>query len=171
MLFWKKGRKKTAPAAQAEKNGKRQKRKRSRRHIPASMSVPEFFDKANEKGLRYLVLRWFDQLPEVDGDIDFLVHDEDFAGLTDMTTRSRRSRISCDIFSVAGTTGGRYLRMPYYPPHLAKRILDSRVHHKDRYPVPGPWEHLMSFVYHAVYHKERKGAQKRPAAHPERPSQ
>ncbi|WP_341643295.1 hypothetical protein [Thauera sp. SDU_THAU2] len=43
--------------------------------------------------------------------------------------------------------------MPYYPPHLAEEILESAVDYKGMYPVPDSRRHMLSFIYHAVYHK------------------
>jgi hypothetical protein len=146
----------TSSRPRTKKSASKSSRKRARRrHLPAGVSVEEFIARLNESGIDYLILRWFEDLPAVDGDIDLLVADEDYERLDRMFSRGEGSPVTADVFSVAGTFGGRYLRMPYYPPHFAREILASKQWFKGMYPVPSDWMYLLSLAYHALYHKER----------------
>jgi hypothetical protein len=123
-----------------------------RRYAPTG-GLRQLFQLLNSRGARYVVLRWFDGLPdEVDGDIDFLVADEDLP-LFESLMRSERGGIPCDLYSESGVRGYRYADMPYFPPHLAKRILERAIVIPGPLSVPCDEDHFLSLAYHAVYQK------------------
>jgi hypothetical protein len=129
----------------------------ARRYLVAGLTLDQFFDELNAHGVRYVVLRWFDALPEVDPgeDIDLLVADEDLAFVGTLLTSERVAprRQKFDVYTVSGLSGSDWRGIPYYPPRLAERLLDRAVLLRDRFRVPAPMDHFDSLSYHAVYHK------------------
>jgi hypothetical protein len=107
--------------------------------------------------VRYVVLRWFENLPAVDAgeDIDLLVADEDleFVGtlLTPHVVPPRRQKF--DVYSVSGLPGSDRHGIPYFTPELANALLDRSSLLHGRYRVPSPLDHFDSLAYHVLYHK------------------
>jgi hypothetical protein len=123
------------------------------------LSLDDFFAELAAHDVCYVVLRWFDTLPDVDEgeDIDLLVADEDLAFVRSlMATRSgARSTQKFDIYSVSGLPGSDFHGVPYYAPRFAREVLEGGTWLKGRYRVPSPQHHYDSLAYHAVYHKGR----------------
>jgi len=129
-------------------------RRRARRYLSPYWGVTGLAERLEERGVRYAVLRWFENLPEMEPgeDLDLLVADEDLAvveGLLD----EEPGTIPVDLYSESGQTGTDYHGMAYYPPALARQLLDRAVVHRSGCRVPAPTDHLRSLAYHAVYHK------------------
>ncbi len=127
---------------------------RARHYLPASMSVEAFFRELASRNVRYVVLRWFETLPDVapGEDIDLLVADDDLEKLDDLFVRSRSGR-ACDVYSVTGLPGSDFRKMAYYPPHLSEGVIANRVLLRGLFRVPNPPDHFLSLAYHALYHK------------------
>lgn len=125
-----------------------------RRYLAAHLTIDEFFQTLNQRGVRYVVLRWFENLPDVQPheDIDLLVADESLPLLAGLFS-TNPARQALDIYSAHGQPGSNYLGIPYYPPDFATEILDSRVLHKNLYAVPNREMHFRSLAYHVVLHK------------------
>jgi hypothetical protein len=127
-----------------------------RRFIDHSLGVCGFLNTLKERDVSYVVLRWFEELPEVapGEDVDILVSDEDVETLTSCVSVNRRRKdIPCDIYSVSGLPGTSSREMPYYPVPVAQQILRNAVWMNGIVRVPAPDEHFLSMCYHAVYHK------------------
>lgn len=128
-----------------------------RRHLAPGLSLDGFFETLKQHDVCYVVLRWFDALPEVGKgeDIDLLVADEDLAFVrTLMAARSGvQSTQKFDIYSVSGLPGSDFNGVPYYPPRFAMVILEDGEWLRDRYRVPKLQHHYDSLAYHALYHK------------------
>jgi hypothetical protein len=124
------------------------------RGLRAGLSVEGLFAALEERKARYLVLRWFDGLPDgqPDGDIDLLVHDGDVGSIADLFEHAPQSQ-QCDVFSVSGLAGTSYRGMPYLPPNKAAGMLMRATRFKDTCMVPSPEDHFLSLAYHAVYQK------------------
>ncbi|WP_091546812.1 hypothetical protein [Modestobacter sp. DSM 44400] len=129
----------------------------ARRHLAPGLSLDDFFAELEQRDVCYVVLRWFDTLPDVDAgeDIDLLVADEDLTFVRSlMTTRSgSQSTQKFDIYSVSGLPGSDFHGVPYYAPRFAREMLDGGTWLRDRYRVPSLQHHYDSLAYHAVYHK------------------
>lgn len=129
----------------------------ARRHLAPGLTLDEFFAELKARGVCYVVLRWFDTLPEVEAgeDIDLLAADEDLAFVRSlMTTRSGpQPTQKFDIYSVSGLPGSDFHGVPYYAPRFAQQVLDDGTWLRDRYRVPSLQHHYESLAYHAVYHK------------------
>ena len=125
-----------------------------RRYLHPELSLEELFIELKLKDINYIILRWFESFPIVkEGeDIDLLVDDKDLLKLADLFVYYPAGQ-AFDIYSVSGMSGANYKNVPYYPPHLAKKILESRVWFKKIYAVPDPEHHFLSLAYHAIFHK------------------
>jgi hypothetical protein len=127
----------------------------ARRFIRPSVTIEQFFSALKERNIAYVVLRWFDDLPSIEEgeDIDLLVADEDFFAIENLFSDLDKSGQPVDIYSVSGLSGSSFRDIPYYPPHLAKEILDTRVWMSDSFAIPDEEHHFLSLAYHAVFHK------------------
>jgi hypothetical protein len=122
-----------------------------RRH--AADELPDLFRQLQERGSRYVVIRWFDELPyHADGDVDFLVADESLPDFEALLNK-RREGVPCDVYSESAVPGYRYGDVAYYPPELARRILERRVSRPGFVSVPCTEDHFFSLAYHCLYHK------------------
>jgi hypothetical protein len=123
-----------------------------RRYAPGP-GLERLFETLNERNTAYVVLRWFEDLPDrPDGDIDFLAADE---ALPEFNTLLgfEKSGFPCDVYSESGRRGFRYAGMPYFPPLLARGLLSRRIVNAAGVSVPCPEDHFLSLAYHAVYQK------------------
>ena len=129
-------------------------RRRARRYIPPEIGLEQFFRILLERNIRYVVLRWFDELPQIKpgGDVDLLIHDDDIDAIADLFVGEVRG-VPCDLFSVSGLRGSSYRGMPYLPPAKAIEVLDRAITFRDLIRIPGPEDHFLSLAYHAVYQK------------------
>lgn len=127
---------------------------RARHYLSPEISTEKFFRELASRNVRYVVLRWFDTLPDVapGEDIDLLVADDDLGKLDELFSRSR-SGLACDVYSVTGLPGSDFRKMAYYPPHLSETVLANAVLQRGLFRVPAPIDHYLSLAYHALYHK------------------
>jgi hypothetical protein len=130
----------------------------ARRCLKPELTIEQFFDSLNVNQIRYVVLRWFEQLPEIlkGEDIDLLIHDGDLKKIKKyFSVNKHANSIPFDLYSESGLPGSNYAGIPYFPPHLASSILKERVIWAERYYVPSSRHHFLSMAYHVVYHKGR----------------
>ncbi|MEX2091371.1 MAG: hypothetical protein WD971_01775 [Pirellulales bacterium] len=132
-------------------------RRNSLHFIPHTLGLTGMFRSFDERGTRYAVLRWFERLPEIEPseDVDLLVADDSLADVLDVL-HAQPGIQPCDVYSESGLARSAYCGTPYYPPDVAKRILDGAVRHNDLCSVPNPRDYFHSLAYHAVYHKGPK---------------
>ena len=125
-----------------------------RRYIPAGMSVADFFAALHAARASYVVLRWFETLPDVEPgeDIDMLVADADLPILAPLLNPVAGGT-PCDIYTVNGLKGTQYKGMAYFPAALAEKTISRRQTYKQVFEVPSPEDHFMGLAYHAVYQK------------------
>ena len=124
--------------------------------IPHESGLAGLFGQFNEAGIRYVVLRWFEWLPDIEPDknIDILIADESLPAALAILN-SRPGILPCDIYSEHGLFRSDYKGTPYYPAHVAGQLLDGAEKHND-ISVPNQWDHFHSLAYHAVYHKGQR---------------
>ncbi len=138
------------------KKKRKKSRNRQRRYIPATLGVEGFFEALNKLGVRYAVLRWFDDLPHIEEgeDIDLLFEDEAMEKIDHLfIPGQKRGGIKCDVYSSGGLPGSNFEGLPYYEQRLAEEILDNTVMVKGVFRAPDTRRHLLSLAYHAAYHK------------------
>jgi hypothetical protein len=124
--------------------------------VPADLGVTGLFTALKDHGCRYVVLRWFEDLPATTGrsDLDILIDDRDAEILAGFLTRSpRRGTIPCDIFSVSGVDTFSHRGLPYYPPAIASQILARAITHSSGASIPCLEDHFWSLAFHALYHE------------------
>jgi hypothetical protein len=129
-------------------------RRDSLHFIPHRPGLSGMFQQFDEKQVRYVVLRWFERLPEIEPaeDVDLLVADRSLSDVIEIL-ESLPGIQPCDVYSESGLARSAYRGTPYYPPHVARRILDCAVRHNSLCKVPNDWDYFHSLAYHAVYHK------------------
>jgi len=127
----------------------------SRQYLRHDINVEGFFKCLNKKNIRYVILRWFEHLPnsEKGEDIDILVEDDDLPAIKEFFSSFNNGKQAFDIYSTSGANGYNFRSIPYLPPNLAKDILRSRVLHNEIYAAPDTRHHFLSMAYHVVFHK------------------
>jgi hypothetical protein len=122
-------------------------------------NLPAYYTDLNRAGVRYVVLRWSEDLPMGaqtpagrDEDIDHLVADSDMRAVLRLAA-SHPGPLKSDYYSVGGRRGSSYKSMPYYVPERAQRLLDHRRLDPRGFYRPCPEDEFFSFAYHLCYHK------------------
>lgn len=133
----------------------------TRKFLRPSYTVMQFFSSLNQNRVKYVVLRFFShaELLESQKDIDILFADEYLEIVDELLVRDNvlsLNQIKIDAYSSTGLPGYGFNKMPYYPAFLAQKILEDRILVNDLYFVPNPEIHLLSYIFHVVYHKSEK---------------
>lgn len=133
---------------------RRRRRQSARRYLPFNIEVAEFFSQLRQLKVRYVVLRWFESLPQIapGEDLDILVADADLQALESVLD-SWPGLQPVDVYSETGLPSTDFAKMAYYPPRLAAQILDTRVVLRELCDVPTREQYFYSLAYHALYHK------------------
>lgn len=114
--------------------------------------VQKFLDYLREEKVRYVVLRFYENLPDLGregGDLDILIANEDEAKLRSFLEK-HPGNIKVDIWPVVNPN---FNSSSYYPPMLARKIIETAVDGPANSRIPGPRESFLSLAYHALYHK------------------
>jgi len=120
--------------------------------ISSKLGYKAFLDKLNNEESNYVVLRFFDKLPNKHrdgGDLDIMVSDSVFSDSADFLQNNSGSEM-VDMYSVTGPASA--AQIPYYTPHLARKLLIEYELHNG-YRVPSKINYLNSLIYHCLYHK------------------
>lgn len=126
--------------------------------LPRSVGITPLLTQLRNRNINYVILRFFERLPELyreGGDFDLLVEDKDKEEIFNFFHEHQHllSDIEEDIrFDVHLVSGGNEV-VPYYPPPLARQILEHAIDGPAGSRVPAPEDAFLSFVYHALYHK------------------
>ena len=128
--------------------------------IPKTLGVLFFLKWLKDEKVNYIVLRFFESLPELHreaGDLDLLISDEDRPKVLDYL-KSVQDQVSLDaddirvgLHSVSGEQG----MIPYYPPLLARGMLERATSGPADSLIPSPKDGLLSMIYHALYHVKK----------------
>jgi len=121
--------------------------------------VPGFLQKLEQRGIRSVVLRWPDEVPQSASaekvcteDVDLLIDGNGLDCAIEIAA-GQPGKIKCDLYTSTGHRGTTYRKMPYYPPVLADRILSHRECYNSSFHIPDPLTHFCSLAFHLVYHK------------------
>jgi len=123
-------------------------------YIKKELTRKQFFEKLNHRGIKYVLLRWWEDFPLFDEseDMDILVADEDVDLMKDLLV-AWNTGMPCDIYTRSGVKGRSWQGLPYYSITLADALLKSRALYNDMVYVPSGFYYFASLTYHAVYHK------------------
>lgn len=124
----------------------------SRRYINPEVGVENFFYELNKRGVNYVVLRWFENLPKIDEgeDIDMFIDDYDISLISDLFVSYPRI-YKVDLYSQTKLT---WNNLPYYTSEIGNRLLSEKVFYNDLFWAPNKEIYIISLAYHAVYHKK-----------------
>lgn len=120
--------------------------------ISEKVGIQGFLDYLRSEQIHYVVLRFFEKLPELNrdgGDIDILVSDEDEGRIREFL-HSNPGTIGVDIWTPSRST---HNSITYYPPPLARQVIQSAIDGPAHSKIPAPMESFLSFAYHCLYHK------------------
>ena len=120
--------------------------------INSEIGYKGFLDRLNSTNKKYVVLRFFENLPNgnrIGGDLDVLVEDSLQEYASEFLTQNPGTEM-VDMYSVSGPSNA--ARIPYHTPFLSRQILDNAKTFRG-YKVPNDKDYLNSFIYHCLYHK------------------
>lgn len=114
----------------------------------------KFLEILNQRGIMYVLLRWWENLPDFPPgeDINILVKDEHRDLINDLVSLSDKRGVKCDIYTVSGVKNGSRFGVPVFPFELTQALLTKRVFFNGAY-VPSPFLNFASVAYHAIFHK------------------
>ena len=124
----------------------------TRLSLSEEVGVQGFLDHLRRTGANYVVLRFFEKLPALyreGGDLDLLVSDEDEQAIK-AYLQEHPGPIRVDVWSVSRTS---FNDITYYPPPLARGILERAVDGPAHARVPSAEDAFRALAYHALYHK------------------
>lgn len=124
-------------------------------YIKKGIGRMEFFEILNKRQVEYVLLRWWQDLPEMPPgeDMDILIKDEHRDLIEDLVTfNDRGNKLQCDIYTMSGSKHGSRRNLPYFQATLANTLINSRVLFRGVY-VPSPKLYFASLTYHAIFHK------------------
>ncbi|MGD8307148.1 MAG: hypothetical protein PVF17_10880 [Ignavibacteria bacterium] len=133
---------------------RRQRRNIARHYLSPLIGIEKFFKELNKRDISYCILRWFDNLPDIEEseDIDILVEDNDLTKVYSIIDKNP-GIIAFDIYSKTGIPGSDFKSLPYYVYSLAEQVLRNCILFKDVYKVPQPEDYFYLLAYHVVFHK------------------
>ncbi len=120
--------------------------------VNSQIGYKGFLNYLNKTGKKYIVLRFFENLPlggRVGGDLDILVEDDLEKEASDFLMQNPGTEM-VDMYSVSGPSDA--ARIPYYTPFLSRKMLEDSIDFNG-YRVPNNEDYLNSFIYHCLYHK------------------
>lgn len=125
-----------------------------RRFADPKLGRAGLFRELNDREVRYVALRWFEDVPEWPSgeDIDLLIEADDFGKIDDLFVTNDRS-IPCDLYGTRPIENACWKGLAYYPPHLADQIVSSRRLYRDICFIPDEEHYFLSLAFHAIYHK------------------
>jgi hypothetical protein len=137
--------------------------------LPGSIGIPAFLAWLRAENINYVVLRFYEKLPALyreAGDIDILLSNEDKERVQEYLTENKHllTGVSKDIRLGLHAVSGENGSIPYYPPPLARQILDRAIDGPAGSRIPSPEDALQSFIYHALYHAKKGYAAGIPSA-------
>ena len=132
-----------------------------RTYLRRDYNLEDFFKFATESKVRYVILRWFEKLPEVDRgeDIDILVHSDDLHLIEPFFTKyPLMGNQKFDIYPSSFDYNKNYNNVSYYPEKIAKIVLDDTEILNSIYRVPAHKTYIKSFCFHILFHKAERSS-------------
>jgi hypothetical protein len=137
--------------------------------LPGVIGVPKFLKWLRANHINYVVLRFYEKLPALyreAGDIDILLTQEDKERVKKYLSENEHllTSVAKDIRLGLHSASGEQGSIPYYPPPLARQILENAIDGPANSRIPSPEDALKSFIYHALYHAKKGYAAGIPSA-------
>ncbi len=136
----------------------RQRRKAGRSIRVRVASAVEYLKALDRAGVKYAVLRWWDEVPDnsadclaFKGDVDVLVEDHAHVAAA-RAAATMPGKVAIEFRSVTGEMGS-YAGWPYLPPAFAAEILERRMLSPHGFHIPAPEHRLAVVLFHLCYHK------------------
>lgn len=148
-----------APARTAYLLYRWRQRRKAGRSVRVFVESPVDYLKALDgAGVKYAVMRWWDEIPEgraacesFVGDVDVLV--EDHAHIPAARAAAKMpGKVRVEFRSVTGEMGS-YAGWPYLTPAFAAEILERRERHPRGFHIPAREHRLPVVMFHLCYHK------------------
>jgi len=120
--------------------------------LSSEVGIPKFLEHLKKERVHYTVLRFYEKLPQlnrVGGDLDILVTDEDEHKIREFL-QAHPGAIGVDVWTVSRS---KHNDITYFPPPVARKIIESAVDGPAGSLIPSPKEAFLSFAYHVLYHK------------------
>lgn len=136
-------------------NKHKRKKEWARKFIPFQFSRINFLNTLYKNNIDFVVLRWFNEINSLESykeDIDILINTKSLENLYDILD-NQIGILPIDIYSSTGEEETSYAGLPYYPVEFATKILNNKELHKDGFFIPNNYYHLISLIYHVVFHK------------------
>ena len=113
-----------------------------------------FLKKLNEKKVEYVLLRWWENLPDYPPgeDVNILVKDEHRDFINDLVSNYDSRGVKCDIYTVRGSKNGSRYGIPVFSSNLSLALLREKMLFNEVF-VPSPLTYFASVAYHAILHK------------------
>lgn len=131
------------------------KNKRTQLYLSSEVGIKGLIKWLNAKGITYVLLRFFENIPELHrpgGDLDILVDDSDEAKVINFILKNSAPKgVPIGVWTVSRPNYKKNLT--YYNPYHAKQILSNTEKGKLNAKIPNQYYYLLSFAYHAIYHK------------------
>jgi hypothetical protein len=126
----------------------------NRRYIREPLDRNSFVSELEHRGIRYVLLRWFEAFPQwpIGEDMDILIHPADVPKTNDLF-QLLPNDMPVDLFSADGSRNLSYGDVPYFPQVFADGLLQRSTVSTSGCRVPCAEDHFLSLAYHAVYHK------------------
>lgn len=135
-----------------EKTGKNDRIQRV--YLKNGIGPVTFLKQLNEKKVDYVLLRWWENLPDYPPgeDVNILVKDEHRDLINEVVSVYDSRGVKCDIYTVSGGKNGSRYGVPVFSSNLSLALLKERILFKGVF-VPSPLTYFASVAYHAVLHK------------------
>ena len=124
----------------------------TRLSLSTEVGVLGLFTFLKTERVNYVVQRFFSDLPSLGragGDLDLMISDDDEVKVKSFL-QAHPGTITVDAWTVSRKS---FNDITYYPPPLARKMLESKISGPAESLVPAPHEALHSFIYHVLYHK------------------
>lgn len=131
-------------------------RSNARYYFKSGISNVDFFSVLNQRKVEYVLLRWWENFPNVDEgeDLDILISDSDREKISDLIVRYPSGQ-KCDIYTVTGVASGGYKGLPYFTYALAADVLAERRLYLGQVYVPSERMYFYTLIYHLLFHKTK----------------
>jgi nucleoside diphosphate kinase len=125
--------------------------------LPKSVGPVALFDWMRKEKISYVVPRFYENLPKLhrdDGDLDLIVADDDAGKVVDYlrSLEGELTGTTADSIPIGMHTVSLGKGVPYYPPPLARQILERAIGGPAGSRIPEPVDAFNAFVYHVLYH-------------------